>query len=166
MNINDFDIEKDLSVNRYQLDLEAMSLPSIYFRYSDAVREAKEIVSEKKDNLEAVLAERNIAIREECANNGTKTTEGIISAMVNSDSEVLKAKKELRDAMATHGRLQVAVSALETKRNSIDNLVKLYCNAYYTNKDPSPSSDFKSDMIEHEMRKGTRPIPTRKNDDF
>ena len=161
MDFNNFNIENDLSINRYQLDLEAMSLPSIYFRYSDAVREAKEIVSEKKDNLDAVLAERNIAIREECSVNGTKTTEGIISAMVNSDPEVLEAKKELREAMATHGRLQVAVSALETKRNEIDNLVKLYCNAYYTNKEPSSSSDFKSDMIQHDAMRGTRPIPTR-----
>ncbi len=159
MNIADFNIEQDLSINRYQLDLEAISLPSIYFRYSDAVREAKEIVSEKKDTLEAVLAERNIAIREECANSGTKVTEGIITAMVNSDSEVLNAKKELREAMAVQGRLQVAVSALETKRSEIDNLVKLYCNAYYTNKDPQSPSNFKDDLIEHDMRKGTRPIP-------
>lgn len=159
MNIADFNIEQDLSINRYQLDLEAISLPSIYFRYSDAVREAKEIVSEKKDMLDAVLAERNIAIREQCANSGTKVTEGIISAMVNSDSQVLDAKKELREAMATHGRLQVAVSALETKRNEIDNLVKLYCSAYYTNKDVQPNSDFKDDMIAHDLRKGTRSIP-------
>lgn len=159
MNIQDFNIEQDLSINRYQLDLEAISLPSIYFRYSDAVREAKEIVSEKKDQLDAVLAERNIAIREECANNGTKVTEGIITAMVNSDSEVLNAKKELREAMAVQGRLQVAVSALETKRNEIDNLVKLYCSAYYTNKDVQPNSNFKDDMIAHDLRKGTRSIP-------
>ena len=154
--MTEFDIEKDLSINRYNLDLEAMSLPSIYFRYADAVREAKEVVSEKKDKLEAVLAERNIAIREECANSGKKVTEGIISALVDSDSEVLNAKKELREANATFGRLQVAVSALETKRNEIDNLVKLYCNAYYTNKDTSQSNDFKGDMMAHEMRKGIK----------
>lgn len=159
MNFEDFDIQKDLSINQFKLDLEAMSLPSVYFRYSDAVREAKEVVSEKKDALEAVLAERNIAIREECANNGTKVTEGIIQAMVNSDAQVLAARKELRDAMATHGRLQVAVSALETKRSEIDNLVKLYCNAYYTNKEPGESANFKSDMTGRELRRSTRSIP-------
>ena len=158
MNADDFDIERDLAIDRFKLDLEAVSLPSIYFRYSDAVREAKEIVSEKKDAVDAVVAEREIAIREECANNGTKTTEGIIKAMVNSDKDVLAAKKELRDAMAMHGRLQVAVSALETKRSEIDNLVKLYCNAYYANS-PSEPSNFKSDMVGRELRKGTRSVP-------
>lgn len=158
MNIEDFDIERDLGIDRFKLDLEAVSLPSVYFRYSDAVREAKEIVSEKKDAVDAVVAEREIAIREDCANNGTKTTEGIIKAMVNSDQEVLAAKKELRDAMAVHGRLQVAVSALETKRSEIDNLVKLYCNAYYANS-PSEPSNFKSDMVGRELRKGTRSVP-------
>lgn len=159
MNIEDFDIQKDLSINQFKLDLEAMSLPSVYFRYSDAVREAKEIVSEKKDTLEAVLAEREIAIRENCANGGTKVTEGIIKAMVGSDSEVLAARKELRDAMATHGRLQVALSALETKRGQIDNLVKLYCNAYYANREPGEESNFKSDLVGRELRKGTRSVP-------
>lgn len=159
MNFEDFDILKDLSINRYQLDLEAISLPSIYFRYSDAVREAKEIVSEKKDTVDAVVAEREIAIREQRAADGIKVTEGIIKAMVNSDKEVLEAKRELRDAMATHGRLQVALSALETKRNEIDNLVKLYCNAYYANKEPTSSSGTKDEMISWEMRKGVKPVP-------
>lgn len=158
MNMEDFDIQKDLSIDRFKLELEAVSLPSIYFRYSDAVREAKEIVSEKKDAVDAVVAEREIAIREECANNGTKTTEGIIKAMVNSDKEVLAVKKELRDAMAMHGRLQVAVSALETKRSEIDNLVKLYCNAYYANS-PAEPSNFRSDLTGRELRNGTRSIP-------
>ena len=54
MNIEDFNIQNDLSINRFQLDLEAVSLPSIYFRYSDAVREAKEIVSEMEKKLSAV----------------------------------------------------------------------------------------------------------------
>lgn len=159
MDLENFDIQKDLGINKYQLDLEAVSLPGIYFRYSDAVREANEAVSEKKDALEAILAERSIGIREECANNGTKVTEGTIQAMVNSDSQVLAAKKELRDALAIHGRLKVAVSALETKRNEIDNLVKLYCNDYYANKGGSSGSDFKSDMIGRDMRVGTRPVP-------
>ena len=159
MNFEDFDIQTDLSINRFQLDLEAISLPSIYFRYSDAVREAKEMVSEKKDKLEAVLAERNIAIREECSQSGKKVTEASVTALVNSDPQVLDAKKELREANAIFGRLQVAVSALEVKKNGIDNLVKLYCNAYYANKGESPNSDFKSDMVGAEMRKKMRPVP-------
>ena len=159
MNIEDFNIQNDLSINRFQLDLEAVSLPSIYFRYSDAVREAKEIVSEKKDALEAVLAERNLAIREECSQSGKKVTESSVTAMINSDKEVLEAKRELREANAVWGRLQVAVSALEVKKNGIDNLVKLYCNAYYANKNENPSSDYKNEMISHEMRKKMRPVP-------
>ena len=159
MNLDNFNVEKDLSINQYNLDLEAISLPSIYFRYSDAVREAKEIVAEKKDNLEAILAEKNIQYREEASNLNLKVTEGVITAKINSDKDVLQAKKELRDANAVQGRLQVAVSALETKRNSIDNLVKLYCNAYYTNRDTKPNSDFKDEMIAHDMRNGTRSIP-------
>lgn len=135
MNFEEFNVEKDLSIDKYKLDLEAMSLPSLYFGYADAVREARDIVSEKKDKVAAVLAEREIAIREYCATNGEKVTEGIIKAKVESDSEVLNARKEFREANAVLGRLQVAVSALDTKKAEIDNLVKLYCSSYFVNRD-------------------------------
>ena len=157
--MEDYNIEQDLSIDRYKLDLEAMSLPSLYFRYSDLVREAKEIVSEKKDHLEAVIAERSISIREECATNGTKTTEGIITSLVNSDKAVLEAKKELRDAMATHGRLQVALSALDTKKAEIDNLVKLYCNSYYANKEVQHAGYASQEYSSTSVSGRTKPFP-------
>jgi len=134
MDFEKFNIEQDLSIDRYQLHLESESLPSVYFRYSDALREAKEIAADKKDALAATIAERSIAIREECVANGTKTTEAIIQAMVDKDGEVLNAKKELREANATVGRLQAALSALDTKKDSLDNLTKLYCSGYFVQK--------------------------------
>ena len=128
-------LKQDLSVDRYQLHLENESFPSIYFRYTDAVRQAKEIAADKKDALTATLAERRIAILEDCVNSGKKSTEAIVQALVDKDEFVLQARKELREANAMVGRLQSAVSSLDTKRESLDNLVKLYCNNYYANKD-------------------------------
>ena len=134
MNLEEFNIEQDLSIDKFKLDLEALSLPSIYFRYADALREARDLASDKKDAVVAVMAEREIAIRESCSINGVKTTESIIKAKVESDPEVITVKKELREANAVVGRIQAAVSALDTKRNEIDNLVKLYCSSYFINK--------------------------------
>ena len=159
MDFSQMNIEEDLSINKYQLDAEAISLPSLYFRYADAVREAKALVSENQDNLKVVLAERNIAIREECATNGIKVTEGIISAKVDADAEVNNARKELRNAEAILGRLNVALSALETKKSEIDNLVKLYCNSYYANKDANGNNEFKSEMISTDLRKNMNTLP-------
>ena len=134
MNLEEFNIEQDLSIDKFKLDLEALSLPSIYFRYADALREARDLASDKKDAVTAVMAEREIEIRESCSINGVKTTESIIKAKVESDPEVITVKKELREANAVVGRIQAAVSALDTKRNEIDNLVKLYCSSYFINK--------------------------------
>ena len=134
MNLEEFNIEQDLSIDKFKLDLEALSLPSIYFRYADALREARDLASDKKDAVVAVMAEREIAIRESCSISGVKTTESIIKAKVESDPEVITVKKELREANAVVGRIQAAVSALDTKRNEIDNLVKLYCSSYFINK--------------------------------
>jgi len=134
MNLEEFNIEQDLSIDKFKLDLEALSLPSIYFRYADALREARDLASDKKDAVSAVMAEREIEIRESCSVSGVKITESIIKAKVESDPEVIAVKKELREANAVVGRIQAAVYALDTKRNEIDNLVKLYCSSYFINK--------------------------------
>lgn len=161
MDFEQLNIEQDLSINKYQLDSEAITLPGLYFRYSDAAREAKSLVSEKSDNLKVVTAERQLAIREQCANEGKKVTEAIIAAMVDSDPLVIEARKELREAESIYARINVAVSAMDTKRSEIDNLVKLYCNAYYANKDVKQDGEFQSDMVAHDMRSQMNPLPTK-----
>ena len=134
MNLEEFNVEKDLSIDKYKLDLEQMSLPSIYNHYSDALQDAKDIAAVKKDAVTAIMAEREIAIREYCATSSTKVTEAIIKAKVECDEIVLNAKKELREANAVAGRLQVAVSSLQIKKDELDNLTKLYCSSYFVNK--------------------------------
>lgn len=150
--MGEVNFEKDLSIDKYALDMEAISMPSIYFRYADLVREAKSVVSEKKDNLSAITAETNIRIREEASQGGKKLTEKLVESMVDCDKEVLEAKKELRMAQADLDRLNVALSALETKKSEIDNLVKLFCSSYYANKEVKATGDFKAESTERYIR--------------
>ena len=154
--MEDIDFEKDLSIDKYALDMEAITMPGIYFRYADLVREAKSNVSDKKDMLAATVAETNIRIREEAAQSGRKLTEGLVQAMIDSDKGVLDAKRELRQAEAELARLNVALSALETKKSEIDNLVKLFCSSYYAGKEARATGDFKTESEEKYLRETMR----------
>lgn len=132
MEKSDEDFQKDLQVNKYKLDEECISHASRYAYYAEACTVAKSNVSEAKDNLEYITAEANIRIRKNLTDSGQKFTEAVISSMLTLDSDVEKAKSELRNAEAVFGRLQVAVNAMDARRSELDNLVKLYVAGYYS----------------------------------
>lgn len=128
----DADFQKDLSINKYKLDEECISHASRYAYYAEACAIAKTSVSEAKDKLELVEAERYEVIRADLENKGIKTTIPMLDRALITDEEVQKAKAELRDAETTLARLQVAVNAMDARRSELDNLVKLYVAGYYS----------------------------------
>ncbi len=131
-NANEDDFQKDLSINKYKLDEECISHASRYAYYAEAGAIAKTNVSEAKDKLEFITAEANLRIRKNLTDSGQKFTEAMVASMLTMDSEVEKAKKELRDAETVFARLQVAVNAMDARRSELDNLVKLYVAGYYS----------------------------------
>ena len=141
-----FDFEKDLSINKYKLDEECLSHSSLYFRYAEASITAKSEVSKADDNLKLVTAERNIAIRKAYTGAGAKFTEAVIASELEKDAEVLEAKEKLRNAQEVYAKLQVAVSAMESRRSQLDNLVKLYCAGYFST--PTASNETRKNVNE------------------
>ena len=124
--------KEELKINKYKLDEECLTHASRYAFYAEACADAKTNVTKAKDNLELVTSEANIRIRKEKAESGEKVTESLISSYLVMDKEVQKAKSELREAEEIYARLSVAVSAMETRRSELDNLVKLYCAGYFS----------------------------------
>ena len=61
-----------------------------------------------------------------------------------------QAKENLRNTQNIYARLQVAVSAMETRRSELDNLVKLYCAGYFST--PAVSNATKADVNEQTAR--------------
>ena len=155
------DIKSDVEIDQYHLESECITMSSTYYNYADMAREAKSVVSEKADMLKVIQAERNIAIRENCANEGKRVTEDIIKSMVQCDSEVINAMKELREAEATFDRINVGVKALEIKKSELDNLVKLRCNGAYVDNVAKPTQEIKDETITHFNQRTQTPLPQR-----
>lgn len=140
------DFEKDISINKYKLDEECLSHSSLYSRYASAQASAKTGVTRAKDNLELVEAERNIAIRKELADKKEKVTEATVNSILIMDKEVIRAKREVREAEDVYAKLCVAVQAFEHRKSELDNLVKLYCAGYYST--PTSSSETRKNINE------------------
>ena len=128
----EFDFEKDLSINKFRLDEECLSHSSLYFKYAEAQQEAKKNVSRAKNNLELIESERYEEIRQEKEKAGIKTTIPTLEKAVVCDEIVIKAKNKVIEAESIYGKLTVAVQAMDTRRSELDNLVKLYCAGYYS----------------------------------
>jgi len=121
-------VERDLSINKFKLDMECVSHASMYFRYAEAAQQAKARVGEFEDKLKLVIAKRNIDIRNDFINQGTKFTESVIDASLTMDEDVKAAREQLRNAQAEAATMSVAVSAFDHRKSQLDNLTRLYCS--------------------------------------
>lgn len=148
-----YDIKNDIEINPFRLKDECVSHTGLYYKYSDACADAKQNVSIAKDKYDVIMAERELAIRQECADNGKKVTEKIIESMVKSDSEVIEARDELREVEGIYAKLQVAVNAMETRRSELDNLVKLAVSNHYSTVDKSDGGFDEDKLAKHELHK-------------
>ena len=131
-NIDDFDIETDLKINKYKLDEECLTHASTYNRYAEMALKTKTELTKAKDKLSLITAQRNIAIREEIAKSGSKVTEKMIESYLESDKEVLKAKKEVREIEEVNATFNAMLDSFDHRKSELDNLVKLYCAGYYS----------------------------------
>lgn len=130
--INDFDIKTDLKINKYKLDEECLTHASTYNRYAEMATKTKTELTKAKDKLSLITAQRNIAIREEIAKSGSKVTEKMIESYLESDKEVLKAKKEVREIEEVNATFNAMLDSFDHRKSELDNLVKLYCAGYYS----------------------------------
>jgi hypothetical protein len=149
----DDDFQKDLTINKYKLDEECLSHSSRYAYYAEAQAVAKSNVSKAKDKLELVESESNLKIRKKFAEEGQKVTESVIACTLAMDSDVIQAKKELREAEEIFGRLSVAVSAMDARKSELDNLVKLYCAGYFSTPSANGAKNNINEMTENSIRK-------------
>ncbi len=151
----EFDFEKDLSINKFRLDEECISHPTLYYRYSEACVEAKANVSKFNDRYNLVRADVNIALRDEYTSKGVKFTEALITSAIDKDERVIKAKEKLREAEETYAKLNVAVQAMEQRKSMLDNVVKLYLSGYYAQPTASGSTrENINDNVANDIRTG------------
>lgn len=155
------DFAECLKINKYRLEEECLSQPNLYYVYAEKAQEAKTLVSKCEDYLKLTLADAQMAVRNEYVVNGVKFTEALISAEVEKLKTVLDAREELRKAQDMYGKAMVAVSAIESKRSELDNLVKLYCAGYYS----VPNGRNSEENVRNDIRKNLREVKEKKEID-
>ncbi len=134
------DFEVDVKINKYKLEDENEKQPSLYQYWSELLAQAKSEKDAAEDNLDLVLARRELSIRDDAAEANEKVTEAIIKARVEKDDRVQTAKTKLREAKSNVYDLEAAVKALEHRKESLSNLTQLWGKGYYAKPDGGPRS--------------------------
>jgi hypothetical protein len=135
------DFAEEVKVNKYKLDEENENHASKYFYWAKLQAQAKANKDRAEENLDLMLAKRELVIREQLEEDKTlkiKVTESVVKATLEKDEKIQKAREELRAIKAQLYTLDAAVKALEHRRDNLNNLTQLWGKSYYATPDGGP----------------------------
>jgi len=141
-------LERDVSIDKYHLDDEAQNLPSIMGKYHEKVYKRSQELSQLELALEKEEAVARKNVREEFQLKGVKFTVDMVNDGVALTEAVHQLRMDVADARAEIMYLKGILSALDAKKSSLNNLVSLYCKAYYDN-EKAKNGDYREADILH-----------------
>ena len=129
---DDPDIENDLKINKFKLDVECEQHAGLYYSYAKQLADAKAEADSAKDRLSLTIADRDAFIRSNWDDeiNG-KLTEKSVASAVDKDEQVLHSKEDLGKAQKQVYIFDAAVRAFDHRKSMLDNLVTLLVKGFY-----------------------------------
>ena len=161
-----YELEKDLTIDFSQLDVEWINLPSIYFKYREETDYIEIKMRKKKMKLDFEMSSLDGRIRLDPKNyiGVEKPTETQIRCFIESDDKVYAIREEMLELEKRKKLLSSACQALEMKRDALKNLVQLLNGEYFTTKRIGVSVDNELSInMNTERRNIRREIKQRMN---
>ena len=120
---------KDVSIDIDSLELEWLRQPSLYMKYAEKAARADQRVKSLKQKLivlKATIWQREVLKAEK------KPTDKQLDAFVESDPEYEKLSDEIISATYESDIFYSAVKAMDHKKSSLENEVKLWQGGYFS----------------------------------
>jgi hypothetical protein len=104
----------------------------LFMRYAKYASETRRDLDTAKQNLEIVKAELDKQIRDNPEDFGiTKITEGAIQSAILTNKNYSEAYKEFSVSKYEADMAQNAVTAMNTRKDMLEQLIKLYGQSYF-----------------------------------
>jgi hypothetical protein len=127
------EIENDLNVDKNALDFESIDQPRRFFKYAVMSAKVKKESSLLKRQATIKRAECAFDIRSRPAAYGLeKITDNAVFNVVESQDEVRKADEAYEESIYNYNIFEAAKQAFEQRKTTIENLVKLYNQGYWS----------------------------------
>jgi len=129
-------LDKDLAIDKYNLDSLCENQSSLYFFYSEKLAKLDNELGDIKFKLKETEAGLDIYFRTNGISPDIKTTEAAISSAITSNKEVSDLRKDVIEKQKEMNSLENMLKALDQKKKMLELLVQLYVHNYYcTDKD-------------------------------
>ena len=124
--------DEDVSIDESALDVEWLNQPRLMMKYGKIVAQADNAVANAKQNLDIIKAGLDKKIRSKPEKFGIeKITETVIFNTILSAPEYIQALGEQNTAIYEYNMARAAISALQHKKEALENLVRLYGQQYF-----------------------------------
>lgn len=138
------DYEKDVSINPDALDVEWLEQPQLMLKYGKLAAYTKLEADRAKERLEVIKAELDKDIRMNPDKYDiTKITESVVINTILLQPEYQAANEEYIKLNYEAALARYTVQAIDTKKEALENLVKLYGMQYFAG--PSVPRDLSSE---------------------
>lgn len=126
--------EEELQIDMYALETEWVDQPRRFFKYAEALAEAKHDLDKAKEALEVKKANLDQAIRQapESYGLGGKVTEAGIGNAIILDETYGKLRNRVHEASHLVELLGAAVRAFDQRKCALENLVRLHGQQYFS----------------------------------
>lgn len=145
----DFDLHK--------LDVEWERQPGMYLKAGERLADARLKHEEAKIDLSIVLAETDLAIRQDPEKFGLdKATDAAVKAAIPNAKAVKKAQRIVLDAKHDVDMLDALCRALEHRKRALEKAVDLHLAGYFG--EPSKGSGSRKEKLQETARKRVRGV--------
>lgn len=156
--------EQDMRIDETALDVEWLDQPMLMLKYARIAADAKKELDLAKENLELVKADLDKEIRKHPDDfDIVKITEPLLLNAIISQDEYKEANSKVIEAQYDVNIANGAVKAVEGRKDSLENLVKLHGQQYFAG--PSMPRDLTWERKEHQKKvdAGIANVLTRRN---
>lgn len=129
MSEENLDYEKDVSIDAEALDVEWVNQPRIYMKWAKLSSIAEDKMKKAKDNIDFVDSTIDKEFRDK--NAGIKFTEAMVKAHIETHKLHQEAVEKFHNATYQYNICNIAVRAMDHKKTSLENLVRLWGGAYF-----------------------------------
>jgi len=124
--------EDEMFIDAESLDVELLAQPELVVRYSTQLAEAKAEQALAKEALDYEKAQIDFKVREDPESFGVvKVTENAINNAVLMEASYRLIQTEYNEATRNVNILQGVVYAINDRKSSLENLVKLHGQQYF-----------------------------------
>ncbi len=173
----ELNFEKDLRIDEDALDIEFLNQPNLYFKYSREQAKAKAELERAKQSFEIARAELASDIRKNPDTYGlVKATNDAVNETIlsylgdtrMSNEPVQITQEKLLTIQHDYDLVNAALRAIEQRKSSLENLVKLMLGNYFSapleprNLSDEVRKNRQAEEVDNKLAKKKTPKPSRR----